>query len=230
VEKALRKLNWQGKSLLAAGRTDTGVHALGQVVAFDLDWKHSSEELQQALNAYLPLDVAVRRVQLVPSNFHPRRDAISRTYHYHIFFDSVRDPLRERYAWRIFPEADPQILRQAAEELIGKHNFAAFGSPPRLGSSTIRKIFQAEWHPSGEGNGWVFVVKADAFLYHMVRRMVFLQVEIAQGKALFSNLTQYLQPHNRMETEGDVYVQGLAPPNGLVLMEVDYPPEKVFSQ
>ncbi len=141
VEKALEKLNWQGKSLQAAGRTDTGVHAAGQVVAFDLNWNHPVEELRQALNANLPVDVAVRSIQPVPASFHARRDARSRTYHYHLFFGEVRDPLRERYAWRVWPKADPQLLKQAAKELVGKHDFSPFGNPPHAGSSTVRKVF-----------------------------------------------------------------------------------------
>ena len=229
VEKALRRLSWQGRSLLAAGRTDAGVHALGQVVAFDLEWNHPPEDLRQALNAYLPADVDARQVRPVPASFHPRRDAIFRTYHYHIFFAEVRDPLRERYAWRVYPEADSQILLQAARELVGKHDFTAFGNPPRAGSGTVRRVFQAEWHPdpSGGDNGWVFVVKADAFLYHMARRMVSLQVEIAQGKASLEDLQSYLHPKDHLEADSRGVVQGLAPPNGLVLVEVGYPPEKV---
>ena len=229
VEKALRKLNWQGKSLQAAGRTDTGVHATGQVIAFDLEWDHPLENLRQALNAYLPPDVVARQVHPVPANFHPRRDAISRTYHYHIFFQDMRDPLRERYAWRVWPIADPLILQQAAHGLVGKHDFAAFGTPPRAGSSTMRTVFKAEWLPDvgRDCNSWRFEVQAEAFLYHMVRRMVCLQVEIAHGKLPISVLAQYLQPLDRKPGEPPVYVHGLAPPNGLLLAEVRYPPGKV---
>jgi len=230
VERALRKLSWQGKSLLAAGRTDTGVHATGQVIAFDLEWNHPPEELRQALNASLPLDVVARQVHPVPASFHPRRDASSRTYHYHIFFENVRDPLRERYAWRVWPAADVKMLQQAAQELVGKHDFAAFGTPPHAKSSTVRRVFQADWQQeaSGDPDSWVFVVRAEAFLYHMARRMVSLQVEIAQGRLAIDDLRKFLQPAERKEGEQPDLVQGLAPPNGLVLAEVSYPQGKVF--
>jgi tRNA pseudouridine38-40 synthase len=103
LEAALRKLDWQGTSILLAGRTDRGVHASGQVAAFDLDWNHPPETLLRALNANLPPDVAARRISFAASAFHPRFDAVSRTYRYEIFCDPVRNPLRERYAWRVDP-------------------------------------------------------------------------------------------------------------------------------
>lgn len=85
VEEALRKIGWQGKSVLGAGRTDTGVHALGQVVAFDLDWSHGTQDLLNALNANLPPDVSARDVRVVAPDFHPRFDASSRSYRYNLF-------------------------------------------------------------------------------------------------------------------------------------------------
>ena len=229
VEKALRKLDWQGKSIQAAGRTDAGVHASGQVVAFDLEWNHPAEELKQALNAYLPLDVAVRAAQPVPASFHARRDARARTYHYHLFFGEARNPLRERYAWRVWPKADPGLLQQAAQALVGRYDFSAFGTPPRPGSGTVRKVFQAEWLPqtSGRDDEWLFVVKAEAFLYHMVRRMASVLVEVGQGKTSLEKLLWYLQPQSWEENELPVFVQGLAPPNGLELVEVGYPASKL---
>jgi tRNA pseudouridine38-40 synthase len=230
VEKALRKLNWQGKSIQVAGRTDAGVHASGQVIAFDLKWDHPVEELKQALNAYLPMDVAVRSVLPVPASFHARRDARSRTYHYHLFFGDARDPLRERYAWRVWPKANPGLLAQAAQILVGRHDFSAFGTPPRPGSGTLRKVFHAEWLPetSGRDDEWLFFVKAEAFLYHMVRRMVSILVEVGQGRISLEKLLWYLQPQRWEEADLPVYVQGLAPPNGLVLVEVGYPPSKLI--
>lgn len=86
VEKALRQLGWQGQHIKAAGRTDTGVHAYGQVIAFDLEWQHSPEKLQQALNAHLPADVAARSTRPVAPDFDPRRHALTRTYRYQLFF------------------------------------------------------------------------------------------------------------------------------------------------
>lgn len=217
-EDALRRLNWQGQAVLAAGRTDTGVHARGQVVSFDLNWAHSTEELQAALNSHLPGDVAVRTVRRVQPGFHPRYDALARRYCYRIFCDPWRDPLKERYAWRVWPAVEVSNLQEAARTLTGTHDFAAFGTPPRTGGGTIRTVFHAFWAAEDDQDaGLVFEISANAFLYRMVRRLVFVQVAIGQGKYSPDFMRQCLDnryPH---------LVQGLAPPQGLALEEVVYP-------
>ncbi len=96
VEQALRRIGWQGRAILFAGRTDVGVHASGQVIAFDLDWLHSTDALLAALNANLPADVAAQAAQLAADDFHPRYDARARCYRYRLFCQPRRDPLRER--------------------------------------------------------------------------------------------------------------------------------------
>lgn len=218
VEKALRQMGWQGQTIKAAGRTDTGVHATGQVLAFDMEWRHSTEALCQGLNANLPGDVAAREVQQVSEDFDPRRHATSRTYRYHMFCDALRDPLRERYTWRVWPPVDLDLLQQAAKALVGRHDFTAFGTPPRAGSSTIRVITQADWQ--SQGTELVFQVSANAFLYHMVRHMVALQVAIGQGKVSSLAIPAFFEPAARP-------VQGLAHPGGLFLTEVCYPPYRL---
>ena len=95
VEAALRQLDWQGRTILSAGRTDSGVHASGQVIAFDLEWAHGPEELGRAMNANLPEDVAVKAVEVAAADFHPRFDATARCYRYQVLFAPQRDPLRE---------------------------------------------------------------------------------------------------------------------------------------
>jgi len=213
VEAALRKLGWQGKTLLAAGRTDSGVHAAGQVVAVDLDWRHAPQELGYALNAYLPEDIAVKNVLPTSPNFHPRYDAVARCYEYHIYCEPQRNPLYERYAWRVWPAIDLTILRAGAELFVGTHDFAAFGTPPRTGGSTRRTILAAGWRQI-EGH-LHFEVTADAFLYHMVRRMVFVQVAVAQGKISLEDLEMAI--HQAVSLPS-----GLAPAKGLVLKQVVY--------
>jgi tRNA pseudouridine38-40 synthase len=221
LENALRCLGWQGNSVILAGRTDTGVHASGQVAACDLDWKHSETELLEALNSHLPRDMAASRVKIVPDTFHPRFDATSRTYRYHLFCQALRNPLRERYAWRVWPGVNGEALRSAAQLLIGRYDFAAFGTPPRTGSSTVRTVMCAKW--SEEENGWTFTVQADAFLYRMVRRMVFVQVAVGLGKTPAEHIAAALADSR----SGASLPAGLAPAHGLTLVQVTYHEELV---
>lgn len=215
LEGALKRVGWQGKSLLLAGRTDSGVHAAGQVAAIDLEWSHAPADLRNALNAALPMDVAAEEVRLAPEHFHPRFDAVSRRYCYRLYCQPVRDPLRDRFMWRVNPALDGKILGQAARMLKGQHNFAAFGSPPRKDGGTLRRVLETRW--TSEGDEWAFDVRADAFLYRMVRRMVYVQVAAAQGRLAVESIGQALNEPANLPS-------GLAPACGLTLMEVAYPP------
>jgi tRNA pseudouridine38-40 synthase len=214
VEVALRQLGWQGHTILAAGRTDAGTHASGQVIAFDLDWNHSPVALLAALNVNLPEDVAAQVVKIAPANFHPRYDALARRYRYSIYCQPTRDPLQEHFAWRVWPAVNQEILQTLAGQLLGTHDFSAFGSPPRGAGSTVRSVYQAEWQ--AEGMNLVFEIVANAFLYRMVRRLVNTQVMIAQGKLTGDTILASLAGETRR------MVQGLAPAQGLVLAEVIY--------
>jgi tRNA pseudouridine38-40 synthase len=211
LEKTLVKLNWNGNSALLAGRTDTGVHAIGQVAAFDLDWKHSLEDLGNALNAALPLDMAVSQVCVVADDFHPRFDATSRRYRYRLFCQPGRVPLRERFAWRVWPVVTD--LHALAEIWPGMHDFAAFGTPPRPGGSTVRTVLDAKWQLVDDE--WQFDIRANAFLYHMVRRIVHAQVAVGQGMITIENLVRALERQT-------VLPSSLAPAHGLTLVEVSY--------
>lgn len=215
-EAGLRKINWQDKSILLAGRTDAGVHASGQVAAFDLSWNHPPDALLRALNSMLPRDIAVRALTQAADDFHPRFDALNRSYRYEIYCDPARDPLRERYTWRVWPAPDFDLLQAAASDLRGTHDFAPFGSATSPNGSTIREVQQARWQQQGER--LAFEVTANAFLYHMVRRMVFVQVSIGQGKLDAGIISQVLQA-----PQSQPVLQGLAPPQGLTLVEVSYP-------
>jgi len=214
VEAGLRKLGWEGRAVLSAGRTDTGVHAAGQVIAFDLEWAHSPHDLLEAMNANLPPDIAAQHAQVSHPDFHPRYDALGRRYRYRLFCKPVRSPLRERYAWRIWPDLDFLQLQKAAQPLIGTHDFGAYGSPLRSGGSTLRTVFSARWQVKEED--LVFDIAANAFLYHMVRRLVYLQVLVGLGKLELDNFVAGL-------TSKTPYQPGLAPSQGLVLAEVIYP-------
>src|SRR5258706_1247108 len=214
LERALTRLGWPGKSVLLAGRTDTGAHASGQVAAFDLEWNHPLEELVAALNGNLPVDIAVSAAKIVSDDFHPRFDATSRRYRYHIFCQPLRNPLRERYAWRVWPPLDGKTLQYAAKLFLGRHDFAAFGSPPRPGSSTIRTVMKTGWQ--SRDDEWTYEVQADAFLYRMVRKLVHVQVAAGQSRCPARAIVDALEGQPRG------IPCGLAPANGLILIEVTY--------
>ncbi|MCD6401492.1 MAG: tRNA pseudouridine(38-40) synthase TruA, partial [Anaerolineales bacterium] len=214
VEETLCELGWIGNSVLFAGRTDSGVHASGQVIAFRLDWKHPDGNLLRALNALLPHDVAARDISQMPESFHPRFDAIARTYHYQIDCEPLRNPLQDRYSWKVWPDIDYVLVQKTAKLIPGKKDFRAFGRPMKPGGATIREVYRAVWHK--DGTRFRFEIIANAFLYHMVRHLVFTQVSVGQGKITLDEFARYLQEPNFS------IAQGLAPPHGLNLKEVLY--------
>jgi tRNA pseudouridine38-40 synthase len=214
LESALRRLGWTEPSLRAAGRTDRGVHARGQVIAFGLAWRHGPLRLTRALNSELPHDLAVRCTTRVPDGFHPRFAALSRRYAYQLYSDAVRDPLRERRAWRVSPAPDLDRMRRACKMLLGRHDFRAFGSAPGSGSNTVRRVIRAEW--SDGDDEWTFRIEADAFLFRMVRRIVSAMVSVGQGETSIEAFGGFL------ENPGMRWHLGLAPAHGLCLEEVTF--------
>ena len=220
LEKALSKLGWTGRSILISGRTDTGVHATGQVASADLHWSHTESELLRALNASLPADISVKSVQAVDAKFHPRFDASSRTYQYRLFCQPLRDPIRERFAWRVWIPVTGTFLAGAAKQLLGMHDFFAFGSPTTPKGKTVRTVMKAEWAQVSEDE-WRFEVQANAFLYRMVRRMVFVQVAVAQGKFSAEAIADVLAIQASVKARS-VLPSGLAPAHGLTLVKVEY--------
>jgi tRNA pseudouridine38-40 synthase len=215
-ESALQALEWGGRRILAGGRTDAGVHASGQVVAFDLEWRHGVNALQAAINARLPKDVSVLQLASTRSTFHPRYDAMRRRYRYRIFESAWTDPLEERYAMRVRRKPDIEVMQEAASSMLGSHDFCAFGTAPRKGSHTKRTVFRAEWKAQAQ-NQMEFWMEADAFLYRMVRITVGTLLQVGNGKRSIESFRRLLvQP-----------VQGKAgpsvPPCGLCLMQILYP-------
>jgi tRNA pseudouridine38-40 synthase len=140
-----------------------------------------------------------------------------------LFCQPLRDPIRERFAWRIGSEIRSELLANTAKHFLGTHDFSAFGSPTTPRGSTVRTVINAEWKQTRDAKDeWHFEVQADAFLYRMVRRLVFVQVAVAQGKfpveAIARSLAEKLPAGKRTEIPA-----GLAPAHGLTLVEVTYP-------
>ena len=216
-EEALRRLGWQGRAVMPAGRTDSGVHASGQVVSFNLDWKHPDGSLLRALNAFLPADIAVQDVKQVDAQFHPRYDALSRQYRYQLYWQTARDPLRDRFAWRLSRKPDLALMQAAANDLLGEHNFIAFGKALKEDGTTIRRIFSAQWLE--EPPGMSFTIVGNAFLYHMVRRIVFVLVGVGLGDLPRETVRLGLET-------GSTGIVSLAPARGLCLEAVRFSEDK----
>jgi tRNA pseudouridine38-40 synthase len=213
LEKALEAVTQERTRVVGAGRTDAGVHAVGQVVAFRVHWRHSLADLERAWNALLPEDVAVRQVEPVPEEFHPRFSARSRRYRYTIWNGRGRSPLHRRYAWVYSVPLDEGVLNQAAQFLLGEHDFAAFGEPPQ-GENSVRHVYRAHWTRCGDLL-W-FDIEANAFLKRMVRHLVGTLVHVGRGEAPPEWVREVLESRDRARCAPP------APPWGLCLMEVLY--------
>ncbi len=216
LENALRQVGWPGRSVLAGGRTDTGVHAAGQVVAFEFNWRHGAPDLLRALNANLPGDAAVKELSECAPNFHPRYSAKGRHYRYTIYNAPARAPLLERYAWQVAAPLALAPMQAASRGLVGRHDFAAFGDDPDEGGNTVRTVARAEWSLPGASGLLVFDIQAEAFLHRMVRSVVGALKRVGEGSLSVEAFGAILESRDRARCPA------VAPPQGLCLMEIMY--------
>ena len=217
VERAIASASGgQRVNVSGAGRTDTGVHASGQVIAFDLDWTHGDQTLLRAINFHLPEDIALQHIRRQP-DFHPRHDAISRLYRYRVLVAAQRQPLLRTRVWQMRHELDGELMEQAARLFLGEKDFGALGRPTQ-GEVTIRTVFRSEWTSQQNefGTLWTYTVEADGFLQHMVRRMVAMLVQVGQQRMTVERFEELL---NRAKL---VEALAIAPPQGLTLEVVRY--------
>jgi tRNA pseudouridine38-40 synthase len=217
LEEALNRLTGERITVRFAGRTDAGVHATGQVVAFCLPPAAATgwtwEQLQRRLNAVLPADVAVRRLRPAAAGFDPRREAVERSYRYRIRDGGHRSPLDRHHTLELDVTLDVGVMRAAAALLIGEHDFAAFGSPPS-GESTWRRVTDMTVLRRGE---LVEIrLTADAYLRRMVRSMVAVLVRVGRGELQTADVRRLLDDRQRA-LHGEA-----APARGLTLERVVY--------
>lgn len=190
------------------------MHASGQVIAFDCEWKHSHEDLWRAINVYLPQDIALLNLETAPLGFHPRYDAVSRRYLYQFYISPVRYPLLDRTYWHISYKLDLAVMQTAANLLIGVHDFATFGQPTK-GEVTTREIYEANFKRI-DTNLYQFVIEGNAFLKHMVRSIVGTLVEVGRGKMTLEEFADAFAAADRQRAGTT------APPHGLILVHVSY--------
>lgn len=217
IEDALEKIWGRKISLQGSGRTDTGVHAVGQVASFNATRLHTGTVLQRALNANLPRDVRVTQCRLVSPAFHARFDAKGKTYRYLVWNHPVQDPFTWDTHWHVPRSLDLAAMRRAARLLLGKHDFASFTSNPGYErATTVRTMRRAS---IARGHAILtFHFTADGFLYRMVRNLMGGLVKVGQGKMTVDEFGKILHARSR----------SAAPPNapscGLYLLSVSYSP------
>jgi len=211
VEKVLR----HPVELGFAGRTDTGVHAWGQIVSFEAEPGLDPWRLQRALNSMLAPEVVVRSADLVAPGFDARRSAVWRHYRYTIVNRPWPDPFRDRFSWWVPAPLDLRALRLGADPFVGEHDFASFCRRGPEGSTTVRRVLASTWVPEGDGV-LRYEIRATAFCWQMVRSIVGTLVEVGLGKRRPGDLMGILRACDR-HAAGQ-----MAPPQGLCLWEVGY--------
>ena len=206
-------------NLLAAGRTDAGVHALGQTANFIIDHTIEPSQYMKALNFYLPDDIRVISSKEVPLEFHARFDALSKVYRYKIGFK--KSALYHDFRWEIVEKLDVDILKKSAEFVIGEHDFAPFCVVTSRKENNNCHIFSASWNIYEEEA--VFEIKGNRFLHSMIRSMVGAMVQIASQKKDKNKQDLTLESfRDIIENSTDYRITSCAPAHGLYLVSVEY--------
>ncbi len=215
LEAAISKVTFQTTRVVASGRTDAGVHALGQVVSFQTESHLTCDVLRRAINAELSRDIGVLEVAEAPAGFHAIRDAVRKRYRYIIHDGPVRDVFARQYCWQYgYGRLDAEAMDRAAKRLLGKHDFSSFESSGAERLTSIRTILDISVRR--DGDQIILEVEADGFLYNMVRAIVGTLVEVGRGTQDATWVDAVLHATDRGEA-------GLtAPPQGLFLVCVTY--------
>lgn len=218
LEVALSEIAGESVSAIGSGRTDAGVHALGQVASAVLATRLAPATLQRALNARLPRDMAAIDVAAAPAGFDARRCATGKLYRYSIWNGRVRSPLRASRFHFVPTLLDLAAMREAAAALVGEHDFAAFQAAGSSVQSSVRRLdrLALEGEPGGEIH---FEAQGSGFLRHMVRNLAGTLIEVGQGRRQASSLPDLLASCDRARAGPT------APPQGLALIRVEYPHE-----
>ena len=218
LEKVLGEILQEKVMCKSSGRTDSGVHALAQIVAFQTATRHPPAEIAKALNAELPEDMFVFEVSETSAEFHPIRDALRKRYRYVIQDGRVRDIFERQYVWQVHTRLDLEAMQQAAKHLVGTHDFISFESHGSSRLTTVRTIYDllVERREGERTDRIIIEVEADGFLYNMVRNIAGTLMQIGKGKHSPDWPLEILAAKDRRAA-------GMtAPPQGLYLMWVEY--------
>ncbi len=216
IERAFNELTGEKRGVLAASRTDAGVHAWGQVVSFRTSSQLPVETFVSGMNHYLPDDIAVRKAYRVGNWVNVRHDAVSRQYRYYILNSPTRSPIKRRFSYLLAGELDVETMNEACRVLVGEHDFTSFASQIKIGRrGTVRNVYEARMER--EERLVVFNMVANSFLPHQVRNTVGMLLKVGSGKMNASEVISVMEARK----------PGLAGPTvpacGLFLERVNYP-------
>ena len=215
IENAINIMTRDKVFLTGSGRTDAGVHALGQTANFHCNTELGPETFQKGLNSLVPDDIVIKECRLVDDKFHARYDAKSKTYRYNILNQRLNSAISRRYVWHIHKMLNPEAMRSAIQHIAGTHDFKAFEGSGSPRSNTIRTVINAtliELHQ----NNLSFQIEANGFLRYMVRNIVGTLVEVGLGKITSDDFKTILLSRDRNRAGVT------APPHGLFLVNVKY--------
>jgi tRNA pseudouridine38-40 synthase len=215
LEDAIQKLTGTFCRVHGSGRTDRGVHALGQVAHFHTDSEISGNDFARAINAYLPKDISVRESLEVNSGFHSRFSALEKHYCYIIENAKTRPVLDRHKVWWISWDLDFELIKEATSVIVGTHDFTSFTDAERKDEDNTRNVISAEW--KNENNRLTFNIQGEGFLYKMVRCLVGTIIEAGRGKISKKEMLDILDAKDRTKAGPT------APPCGLHLKKVIYP-------
>ena len=215
LEEKLGILTGEAIQLFGSGRTDSGVHALGQVAHFKTKSPMDIRSMQRALNSLLPPDMVIQKIEEVDEDFHARRHSKSKVYEYRILNRNLRSAFQRGFVWHIPQKIEFQEMEKATRWLIGEHDFSSFRSTGSPTQTTVRRVIRAEWKKGRKGL-IRFEIEANGFLKQMVRSIVGTLVEVGKGKIKGEDLQGILDSKDRKKAGPT------APAHGLFLKEVKY--------